>query len=99
MVIQCSSRKFQPPLQAPGPWVGTVKNTKGGVHGLVSQEIWTDIWRLISELVVMEWEGRGGIPRARMDSIGGFFVYVSRTYRDMNPHTVRSHIGMRMDIY
>ena len=34
---QDASRKFQPPSQAPGPWSGTVANTEGGVHGIVSQ--------------------------------------------------------------
>ena len=34
----------------------------------------------------MEWERRDGMPRARMDSIRGFPVYLSRTYRYMNPY-------------
>ena len=37
LVIQDASRKIQPPSQVPGTWAGTITNTEGGVHGLVSQ--------------------------------------------------------------
>ena len=84
--IQDASRKFQPPSQATGPWYGTVTNTEGGVRGLISQEMWDNNRRLIAELVVMEKEGRYGMPRARMESVIGFLVYVSSTYRYMSPY-------------
>ena len=53
---------------------------------MVSQDIWDKNWRLIAELVGMEREVRYGMSRASMDSIRGFLVYVSRTYRDMNQY-------------
>ena len=43
----------------------------------------------------MEREGMNGIPRARMDSIKGLLVYVSRTYRDMNPYLKGVHITLK----
>ena len=49
------------------------------MHGLVSQEIWDNTWRLITELVGMEQEGRDGMNIALMESIRGFLVYVSNT--------------------
>ena len=55
------------------------------MHGLVSQDIWDKTRRLIAELVRMEQEGREGMPRARMEFIKGFLVFVSRTYRYKNP--------------
>ena len=45
-------------------------------------------------MVGMEREGRYGIPIARMESIGGFLVYVYRTYRDTNPYLKGSHLTM-----
>ena len=84
--IQDVSRKFQSPSQAPGPWNGTVTNTKGGLHVLVSQDRWDKTRRLIAELVGMEREGRYGMSRARMDSIRGFLVYVFRKYGYITPY-------------
>ena len=46
--IQYASIKVQPPSQVPVPWDGTVTNTKGGVHGLVSQERCDKTQRLIA---------------------------------------------------
>ena len=54
LVIQDTSRKVQPPSQAPGPWDGIVTNTEGCVHGLVSQKRWDKNRLLIAELVGME---------------------------------------------
>ena len=83
---------IQPPSQAPGTWARTVTNTEGGVHRLVSQERWDTNWRLIAEIVGMEREGRYWISQARMESIKGFLVYVSRTYRNMNPYLKRLNL-------
>ena len=56
------------------------------MHGLVLQERWDKTRWLISELVVMEREGRHGMPRVRMDYIRGFLLYVSRTYKYMTQY-------------
>ena len=45
--IQDAPRKFQGPSQEPGPWVGTVAHTTEGVCGLVSQDRWDKVKRLI----------------------------------------------------
>ena len=84
--IQDASRRVQTPSQAPGPWAGTSTNNEVGVHGLVSQERrYTTQW-LIEELEGMEREGRYGMYRARVESIRGFMLYVSSTYREMNTY-------------
>ena len=84
--IKDAFRKVQPSSQALGPYAGTVTNSKEVLHGLVSQDICDETRRLIAELVGTEREGRDSMPRARMDSIRGFLVNVSRTYRDMKPY-------------
>ena len=84
--IQESPRKVQPPSQAPGSWAINFTNTEGGVHGLVSKERRDNTWRLVEELVGMEREGRYGMYRARVESIRGFMLYVSSTYREMNTY-------------
>ena len=53
LVIQYASRKSQPKSQVLGPWGSIVTNTEGGVHGLVSKEIWNNTRRLITELEIM----------------------------------------------
>ena len=95
--IKVTSRKVQPPLQAPRTWYGSVTNTEGGVHGLVSQEIWDKTRRLIAELVGMERGGRYEMYRDRMESIIGFLVYVSRTYIDMTPYL--KGVNLTLDIW
>ena len=45
--IKDDYRKVQPPSQAPGIWYGTINNSKGGVHRLVSKDIWDKNSRLI----------------------------------------------------
>ena len=45
--IQDASIKFQPPPQSPGTWSGTIVNTEGVVHGLVSQDILDKTLRLL----------------------------------------------------
>ena len=70
--IRDASRKFQPPSQAPVTWADNINNTEGGLHVLVSQEIWDNTCMSIAELAVMEQEGRYGMYRARMESIRGF---------------------------
>ena len=68
------------------PGAGTITNTEVGVHGLVYQDrLYNNRW-LISELVGMEREGWYGIYRDRMESIRGFLLYVSSTYRYMTPY-------------
>ena len=94
MIIQDASRKVQNTSQAPGPWAGTGTNNKGGVHGLVSKEIWDKTWRLIAELVVMEREERYRMFIARMESIIWFLVYVSRTYRDTTAYLKGVHLAL-----
>ena len=64
------------------------------MYGLVSQEIWDKTWQLIAELVKTEEERRYGMPRARMESIRGFLVYVSRKYRDMTSYLKVVHLNM-----
>ena len=76
------------------PWAGTVTNTEGGVHGLVLQEKWYKTRRLIEEMVGMEREGIYGMPRARMESIIGFLVYVSRTYKETTPYLKGVHLTL-----
>ena len=38
--IQYASRKVHIPSKSPGPWAGTVTNTKEGVYSLMPQERW-----------------------------------------------------------
>ena len=92
--IQDASRRVQTPSQAPGPWAGTLTNTEGGVHRLVLQEMWDTTRRLIAFMVGMEKEGRDGMPRARMESIRGFLVYVYRTYSYMTPYLKGVHLNL-----
>ena len=72
--VQDAYRNVQPPSKVLGPWVGNDANTKGGVHGLVSQERWDKAMMLIEELLVMELGGRYGMHRERMESIIVFLV-------------------------
>ena len=74
------------------PWDGTVINTERGVHGLVSQERWDKTQWLIAQLVGMEREGRNRMPRSRMDSIRGFLVFVSNTYKYMTTYLKVFHL-------
>ena len=89
---QDASRKIEPPSQALGPWDGTVRNTEGGVHGLVSLDIWDKTRRLLEELVGMEQEEREGMPRDIKESITGLLVYISSTYRYINPYLKGVHL-------
>ena len=41
--------------------------------------------RLISELQIMESDGSKEVNRSRLESIRVFLLYVTITYRDMNP--------------
>ena len=94
LVIQNASRKVQHMSQAPRPWAGTINNTQEGLHGLVSQYRWDKTWILMAELVGMEQEGSEGIHQASMKYNRGFLVYVSRTYRDMNPYFKGIHLDL-----
>ena len=73
----------------PGPWAGTVTNTEEFL-----QDRWDKNWRLIAELMVMEREGRYGMLRSRMESIIGFLVYFSRTYKDITPYLKGVHLTL-----
>ena len=42
----------------------------------------------------MEREGRYGMLRSRMESIIGFLVYVSRTYKDITPYLKGVHLTL-----
>ena len=53
---------------------------------MVYQERWDKTRQVIAELMTMEREGRYGMSRERMDSIRGFLVYVSSTYKYMTPY-------------
>ena len=64
-------------------------------HGLVPLSILKEVYMvwclrrggIIAELMGMERGGRYGMSRERMESIRGFLVYVSRTYRYMTPYS------------
>ena len=45
--IKDDYRKVQPTSQDPGIWYGNINNSKGGVHMLVSKDIWDNNSRLI----------------------------------------------------
>ena len=92
--IQDASRKVQPPSQAPGTWDGNFINTEGGVHRFVSQDRWDKTWQLITELVGMERGGMYGMSRVRIESIIGFMIYVSRTYRYITPYPKVVHLTL-----
>ena len=47
--------------------------------------------------MVIEWEGRYGIPKYSMESIREFLVYVSRKYRETNPYL--KGVSLTLDSY
>ena len=49
------------------------------------EDIWDKTWRLIAELTSMDLEDSEVIHRVRVESIRGFLLYVTSTYRDMTP--------------
>ena len=61
---------------------------------MVSQEIWNKTQRTIAELTSMDLEDSEGMYQYRMESIRGFLVYFSRTYRDMNPYLKGLHLTL-----
>ena len=61
---------------------------------MVSQDIWDKTQRIISELTNMELEDSEGINWARMESIIGFLIYISRKYRDIYIYLKGIHLTM-----
>ena len=93
--IQDASREVQGPYQEHGPWAGKVTHTTEVLCGMVSQDRWYKVKRLIQEPVDMEDKEEVGLGRAKMESIRGFLVHVTRTYRYTNPHLKGLHFDSR----
>ena len=59
---------------------------------MVFQDIWDTMQRIIVELTRMDLEDSEEVHWARMESIIGFLIYISRIYRDINPHLKGLHL-------
>ena len=92
--IQDVSRKVQGTSQEPGPQARTVTHTTEVVCGLVSQDWCYKVNRLIQELVGMENNYNGRLDKASIEYTRGFWVYVARTYRYMNPYLKELHLTL-----
>ncbi len=79
------------PLQAPGPWAGTVTHMDNGwVCGMVSQEKWDKTKRLIQEMGEMV--ANDHLPLMRLLQVWGFLMYVVWTYPWINPYMKGLHL-------
>ena len=53
---------------------------------MVFQDRWDRTWIIIAKLTSMDMEDSEGMHWARMESIRGFLLYVTRKYWDMTPY-------------
>jgi hypothetical protein len=99
--IQDASRKRRGPSRKPGAWSGSVVQTTDGVVGVrVSQEKWDKAQVQVGELKLLLESDRGVANRARLESIRGFLLYLSRTYPSITPYIKGLHLtidGWRPD--
>ncbi len=89
--VQDASRKWNSPSQAPGPLAGRVTHMDNGqICGMVSQEKWDKMKRLIQEMGEMV--AKDHLPLARLLQIWRFLMYVVRTYPWINPYIKGLHL-------
>jgi hypothetical protein len=89
--LQDAPRKGRGPMQDAGAWAGSVVHTLyGSVVQMVSQEKW-DKTRSHLSWIADHVERNAELPYARLLSIRGFLIYVTRTYPMMKPYLKGTH--------
>lgn len=104
--LQDAARKRREPSQQPGAWSGAVVIVEDGkLVKMVSQERWDKAktklrWILAYVNVGGGWTRddeacpEGFIPFKTLESIRGFYIYVSRTYKAMVPYLKGIHLTL-----
>lgn len=90
---QDAARKRRKSSQKPGSWAGANIETEGdAVYKTVSLERWQKTKAHLKQLE--EWIKQKEIPRKPLESIRGYLVYVSLTYRSMVPYLKGLHLTL-----
>ncbi len=82
---QDAARTRRDSRQDPGAWAGCVVRTVGGVFGLVSEDKWDKMKRLLREMESMLDTIPDALPRHRLTVIRGFLIYLTQTYHYLIP--------------
>lgn len=90
---QDAARKRRKSSQRPGAWAGSnIETESDAVYKTVSLERWQKTKAHIEQLV--DWIDSDEIPRKPLESIRGYLVYVSLTYRSMVPYLKGVHLTL-----